>query len=142
MNTNPTDAAPYISAGLHRSPPGTGIIRSELIGPHLIRDVMAVDIKRIIGDRGADTDITEGELIALGWTKVQVHEHGQAAIAQLAAEAETGILAQLAVAPGALAAHIAALEQVAETAHRVTERLDATIAALRAQAESTGRQTP
>lgn len=131
MHTDPAyPAAPHVSAGLHRSPPGSGIVRSELTGPHLIRDVMAADIKRIVGDRGEDTCITDQDLIALGWTRTQVHEHGQAAIAQLTAEA-----AAVATTPDALSAHIAALEHVAATARRVSEGLDATLEALRATAK-------
>ncbi|BBF93348.1 hypothetical protein [Blastochloris tepida] len=115
---NPTDAARYISAGLHRTPPDTGIIRSELVGPHRIRDVMAADIRRIIGDRGADAVITDRELIALGWTRAQVHEHGQAAISQLeAAESPDA-------ASDALAAQIAALAEIAATARSIAARVE------------------
>jgi hypothetical protein len=53
----------------------------EITGPRAIRQRMADDFAALIRERGEDAVITVADLVALGWTRPQVLDHGTAAAA-------------------------------------------------------------
>ena len=57
-----------------------GLLRHEMTVPGYIRAVMAIDMKSIMAERGVDC-VLDADLIAMGWTKPQLVEHGPAASA-------------------------------------------------------------